>query len=247
MRSLLVVAAIALAIPALARPAPADPAAREAALSAIAAGKLGDGIDTLRRAVGRSEGATPDLLCLLGHVELLAGRAADAERTLARVPADADCARQAAFGRADALVALGRPAEAATIYASEGAGSLGPDRDRAVVAWIEGLAKRALAEDKAEMAGSLFGIALEATLGASERIALARRVADAILALPPEKAKPAPPTGLLDALVQGLLTRDDAAARRTVARFLPPAEALALLEAMPPDAATLRTAAELAE
>ncbi|MCA9526151.1 MAG: hypothetical protein KC549_07610, partial [Myxococcales bacterium] len=88
MQSLIVaVAAIALAIPAFARPAP-DPAPREAALSAIAAGRLGDGIDTLRKAVGRGEDAKPDLLCLLGHVELLASRPADAERTLARVPVD---------------------------------------------------------------------------------------------------------------------------------------------------------------
>ena len=224
----------------------ADPAAREAALSAIASGRLDEGISTLRKAAGSNEGNDPELVCLLGRFELIAGRFAEAERTFARVPADAVCGRQAAFGRADALVALKRADEAATLYAQYGAESLGPDRDRAVTAWIEQLAGRALGEDDANLATNLYALAFQRQLSPAARIALGQRVAEVLKALPPEKSPSTAPDGLAEALLQGLLARDDAAARRLVARFLPASEGLDLLLALPADPATLEVAAELA-
>lgn len=221
----------------------ADPQAREAALAAIAAGRLDDGIATLRKAAG--EKSSPELVCLLGRFELIAGRFAEAERTFARVPADAECARQAAFGQADALVALKRADEAAALYARHGAPALGLERDRAVVAWLEELAGRALGEDKGDLASQLYGLALLRPLPPADRVALGQRVAEALQAVPAEK-KPGMPSGLDTALLQGLLAKDDAAARRSLARFLPTEEGLDLLLSLPPDPATLEVAAELA-
>ena len=182
----------------------ADPQAREAALAAIAAGRLDDGIATLRKAAG--EKSSPELVCLLGRFELIAGRFAEAERTFARVPADAECARQAAFGQADALVALKRADEAAALYARHGAPALGLERDRAVVAWLEDHAGRALGEDKGDLASQLYGLALLRPLPPADRVALGQRVAEALQAVPAEK-KPGMPSGLDTALLQGLLAK----------------------------------------
>ncbi|MCB9538157.1 MAG: hypothetical protein H6704_18025 [Myxococcales bacterium] len=160
----------------------APPAAdREAALAAVAAGDVGEGVDRLRRAT-RGPAPDPELLCLLARVEVLAGRHADAARTWGRVPKDAACARQAAFGVADALAAQGEVDAAAARYAEHGAASLGPTRDAALVDWLLGLAGRALDEDRAPMAASLYGLALRAQLPLDARVALARRVADRLLA-----------------------------------------------------------------
>lgn len=227
-----------------AAPTPTD---REAALAAVAAGDLGEGVDHLRRATRGAE-VDPELLCLLARVEVLAGRHADAARTFGRVPKDAACARQAAFGEADALAAAGRVDEAAARYAEHGASSLGPARDAALVAWLEDLSKRALEEDRAPMAAALDGLALEAELPLDARVALAGRVADRLLARADADEDFALPTpsGLVAALLAQLGVDDSASARRRVARFLSPREALTLLAPLPADAGVRALAARRA-
>lgn len=83
--------------------------------------------------------AEADLRCLLGHAQRAAGDLTSAVATWEAVPMDAGCGLRAGFDRADALTALGRPAEAATVYDTYGWTRLGPGRDGLAWAQIEHL------------------------------------------------------------------------------------------------------------
>ncbi|MCK6572079.1 hypothetical protein L6V77_13395 [Myxococcota bacterium] len=214
---------VALACGLVSRPATAarpEPAL-EAALAELAEGRADEGRARLEAAVRRDP--QPEALCLLGRVLAHQGRPRDALETFARVPASAPCARQAAFGRADALLALGRADEAATLYRTLGTPAFGPDRDAGTAAAIVGLADRVLADPDGDrgQAVALLELAAGLRVAPETRLRLAQRIADLVTAPPPDAV--ARPTSLTAA------RRDDGspqpasaadAARRILLRHL---------------------------
>ena len=167
----------------------AEPAPREAALIDLASGRADRAVDRLQRAVrGAKDAEKAALQCLLGRAQRLAKAPAAAIATFEAVPKDAECARRAAFERADALADLGRADEAAAEYARLGAIELGPERDADTVAWIVDLADRALTDKQHFIAARLYTLALSADVGPTRRHALAARVARAWLRVGPTSA-----------------------------------------------------------
>ena len=220
--------------------AQAEPKPREAALIDLANGKVSRAVDRLQSAVrSASKADKPALQCLLGRAQRLAKQPAAAISTFEAVPKDAECARRAAFERADALADLGRADEAAAEYARLGAIELGPERDADTVAWIIELADRALTDTQYTIASRLYALALSADVGPTRRQALAARIATAMRETP--KASLSVP--LSSPLTERLLAEDSPANRRLLAAHLNAVEGHALLAALPPDAATLEAMA----
>jgi TolA-binding protein len=252
---------------AFARVAPAarpDPAL-DAALAELAEGRADAGRARLEAAVRRDP--QPEALCLLGRVLAHQKRPREALAVFERVGAAAPCARQAAFGRADALLALGRADEAATLYRSLGTTAFGPDRDAATAEAIVGLADRVLADPDGSRAQAIALLELAAGLRVSTetRLRLARRIADQVTAPPAGLAQPATleaarrtvqapePAGAAETaratLAMGLAApRGDVAADRLrYARLADPSAGLAALARLTgaSDAETARTARHL--
>lgn len=218
----------------------AEPKPREAALIDLASGKVSRAVARLQKAVrGAAAPDKPALQCLLGRAQRLAKQPAAAISTFEAVPKDAECARRAAFERADALADLGRADEAAAEYARLGAIELGPERDADTVAWIIELADRALTDTQYSIASRLYALALSADVGPTRRQALAARIATAMREAP--KATLSVP--LSEPLTERLLAEDSPANRRLLAAHLDTIEGHALLAALPPDAATLEAMA----
>ena len=210
---------------------PPDAALRESALAKMAAGDYADAASELR---GTRD---PDLLCLLARAQMLAGRAKDGARTYAAVPEEAGCAERARFGRADALQAAGRLAEASAEYARLSAPRLGPDRDAATAAWLRKLARR-IPKDSRGAAHQVLQEALSLHLAPARRVAIARELGRSIL----EDEE-----GRLPDVARRLLTWESAPAdRRLLARLVEPRWGLSLLAAGPSDAATALLRAQLA-
>lgn len=87
-------------------PAFASDGLLDEAMNALAEGRDAAALGALRR--GLADDPDHEIRCLLGKVALRTGRPAEALDVLTAVAAGAPCARQAAFGRAEALAALGR-------------------------------------------------------------------------------------------------------------------------------------------
>lgn len=222
--------------------AQAEPEPREAALIDLASGKVSRAVDRLQRAVRSApDKDKPALQCLLGRAQRLAKRPAAAIATFEAVPKDAECARRAAFERADALADLGRADDAAAEYARLGAIELGPERDADTVAWIIELADRALTDKQYAIASRLYALALSADVGPTRRQALAARIATALRETPDATLS----VPLMEPLTERLLAEDSPANRRLLAAQLPARSGHALLAALPPDAATLEATAAL--
>lgn len=223
----------------------AAPSPREAALIDLVSGNANRAVDRLQSAVRKApEAERAALQCLLGRAQRLAGKAAQAEQTLAKVPASAACARRAAYDRADALLELGRADDAAAEYARLGAIELGPERDGDTVDWVLTLADRALGDEQDGMAAQLYDLALGAHIGPTRRRALAQRIATA-LTEQPERSLSVDRLG--DALLERVVAQDTPADRRLLAAHLDTAAAHALLAAQAPDEATLKTMATVLE
>ena len=199
-------AAAAPAVPANAvTPAPAPPST-DGALAALADGRGSDGLALLRKAAeaDRGRSATPALLCLLGRVEHQQGDEKAAVATTTRVPLESPCGRQAAFTRADALLALGQADAAAELYDRIGAAAFGDDRDAALVDTVGGLADRVLAQpdgDRAQ-AAALIQLMFERQLSPAHRAATARKLARAVSADKIENYRREADTELLWALTE---------------------------------------------
>ncbi len=215
---------------------------RERALEALAEGRQRPAVRLLEGAVKAA--ATPEeadaLRCLLGRARALAGDPAGAAATLAEVSPEADCGPQAAFGRADALEALGRLEEAAAIYAEAGAPALGEDRDAALAERALELARRTLESPEGDDGSALALYQLTLThlqISDERRVEVLRELADLGEAVPARGWRLA--SGPAMALNQALAMEDTPEDRRRLARLVAPEDALAVLAPLPDDAATL--------
>ena len=175
-------------LPALAAPAKAG--RTDAALAALAEGRTADGLRALRVAAE----ADANVRCLLGLALHRHGEHPDALETLVAVPLAAQCGRQSAFTRADALLALHKADAAAALYDEVGAPAMGPDRDAAMAAVFVSLADRVLADPDADPSGTqaigLLNLAMGLRIEPARQVDLARRLVP-LLTQPREADEPA--------------------------------------------------------
>jgi TolA-binding protein len=171
-------APLALILAAVAPPpayaAPEKPT--DTALAALAEGRTSEGLSALEDAAE----ADPAVLCLLGLALQRHGEHDRALKALGKVPLTAPCGRQAAFTRADALLALSKAEPAAALYDEVGAPAMGPDRDAAMAALLVSLADRVLADPDADpnngQAIALLQLALGLRISPARQAEIARRL-----------------------------------------------------------------------
>jgi TolA-binding protein len=202
---------LAVALAALApQPAAAAEKPTDAALAALAEGRTAAGLSALEDAAE----ADPAVLCLLGLALQRHGAHDRALQALGKVPLTAPCGRQAAFTRADALLALGKAEPAAALYDEVGAPAMGPDRDAAMAALLVSLADRVLADPDADpgngQAVRLLELALGLRISPARQAEIARRLVP--LLTTPRGALDAPRALSLATAVEAAPSNDGAAA-----------------------------------
>ncbi len=241
--------------PALAEPRPAEPHPAEAvgdeALGDLAAGRPQAAVRRIRATLSRApdEPTKLAILCLLGRAERRAGDEAAAIQTLSQVPLEAACGRRAAFDRADALLALGREAEAAALYEQAGAASLGEGRDLAVAERLSGLAQRLFDDPDSveDQAYDLLAMALELELPLAEKVRRASELGQRLL----EDEVHAHRDVVAEVLIarlrspEALSPEEEAELRRLAARLSGGPTGERLLRPLPEDEATLLARAEV--
>ncbi len=217
----------------LAALANADP--REDAIIALAEGREVRAIQLLSDGVAAGGERAEELRCLLGRVQHQSGRHQEALDTLASVPQGAPCALGAAWVQAEAMLALGREAEAGEVYARLGERALGPDRDARTVQRLVGLADRVLAreEPSPDQAASALTLALRLSVDPETELNLARRLADLELGLERDhRGQARPAVSVLAAAVAADGQVED---RRRLAALVGGAAGLEILSELPAD------------
>ncbi|MFT5682149.1 MAG: TolA-binding protein [Myxococcota bacterium] len=151
---------------------------RDEAMKLLAEGRSRSAVSVLEQAVASGEG---ELSCLLASVHRIRG---EQEAALAVLAEDASCGRQADWIRAEALLSLERPEEAAALYADLGTASIGPERGRITASRLVVLADRLL--ERPDVNGPQVAQALSLALGlplqAADALPIARKLADATAA-----------------------------------------------------------------
>lgn len=198
----------------------------EDATRALAEGRTEAALTILRRAL--SDDPDHELHCMLGRAALRAGRAAEADQVLERVPDEAACARAARSLRAEALWAQGRAPESAAAYEALGVSSLGPSRHQATANQLETWAEK-LSQDRTDQAASLLTAALRLELPLERRRAIARKLAPL--------GSAASIKTLQEAIAEG--GQSAPADRLLLAPLLPPAQGMAMLSPLPDSAEVL--------
>lgn len=211
----------------------AAPGVDDDVLLSLAAGDPRSALGGLQRALRGA--ADPEelaqLRCMLGRAQQQAGRLPDAIETLSAVPLSAGCGPQAAFGRADALVQLGRAQDGAALYATLGAPAL-EDGALSVLVLLEERVDAALAQvpPRYDHAETLLIAGLQASVPLSDRLGLARRLGEVYAAQERTSWSVGPMTAVLrDAAGQGLA---DASDLLLLASSLPPSEGWRLVSTL---------------
>ena len=248
--SLLIFLSLAAAAAPASTPAPAEVAGDDV-LADLAGRRPAAAIRGLRRALGKTADVDEQaaLRCLLGHAHRTAGQDVEAIAILEQVPLEAGCGPRAAFDRADALLDLGRDAEAAAIYAAVGAPLLGEGRDEEVARRLERLIGKVQKVDgpSAPMSSlartrelELYSLALSLTLPPARTLSIALAAGDRLVES--RDAGASIPSGmpstivavLHDRLLGGALSvEDDARCRRMAALLGDARGGLALLDGLP--------------
>ena len=216
----------------------ADP--REDAVVALAEGRDAQAVQVLAAGIASGGEEAASLRCLLGQVELRTGRTQAALDTFSAVGAGAPCAMRATWGRAEALLALGRADEAGLLFAQVGEEALGPNRDARTVARLSDLADRVLARETPGVAQAMEALTLALQLAVDDATALklARRLADLLA----EHRVYSGGEAALPALAAAVQRDGEAADKRRLARLVGGDDGLELLSDLPadPETQTLR-------
>lgn len=198
---------------------------RDEAMKLLAEDRSRAAVTVLEEAVAAGDA---ELGCLLASVHRIRGEAAAAVAVLET----ADCGRQADWIRAEALLELGRPEEAAALYGALGEASIGPERGRITAERLLVLADRLL--ERPDVDGSqvaaVLSLALSLPLPSDEALPIARRLADVTATHGGDGS------AAIGLLIEALGRTDERADRLRLARLL---RAEALLEPLAADPETL--------